>query len=651
MDFLIPDSWLRDFLKTKATPKQIGEALSLCGPSVERIKKIDGDSIYSIEVTTNRVDSASVFGIAREAASILPVFNIAARLIAPNTKVSSYQFKKSVSYLNAQVDPKLCSRFTAVLVKNVKISPSNELITKRLNSVGIRAINNVVDISNYLMIELGQPVHTFDYDKIMGSKMFVRESKKGEELTTLDGKNHKLLGGDIVIQDSEGLIDLAGIMGGENSAVTQNTKNILLFVQTYNPVNIRKTSMSLAHRTDAAVLFEKNLDPEQVKPTILRGIELFEKYTGGKAEKEILDIYPKPYKTKKVSTSLEFINKILGVEVKKQQVTKILSSLGFSVKWSGGQISLDVPSFRSNDVEIEEDVAEEVARIYGYHKLPPRLMEGALPQNPPESTFRLESEIKQILKGYGGTEVYTLSMVSKDQVDRNALKIKNALGGDAEYLRTSLMPSLVNAYKSNAFEQEPFHLFEIANVYIPKLKNLPEEKMLLAGIFSEYDFREAKGIIKSLLYELNVYYLATPEDSKHFKASQRLVYKSKTGEFLGELGTLENDLIYYEFSIEKLQKLYKDVSNFKPIPKFPPQIEDLTFILPEKTKLGEVLSFIKKVSPLVKKVELRDTYKDAVTFRVYYQHSQKTLTDEEVIKLRDRVLESVKQKFGGETKD
>ena len=283
MDIKIPDNWLRDFLKTKATSSEVAKYLSLSGPSVEKVE----ESVYFIEVTTNRVDVASIMGVAREAAAILPQFGVKARL--QPIKLLNLKFSAKVDYLEAEVDHKLCSRFSAVLIKNVQIKQSPDWLKERLAAVGVRPINNVVDISNYVMHELGQPVHTFDYDKIRGAKMILMESRKGERLTTLDGKTHTLSGGDIVIEDGEGrLIDLAGIMGGGNSAVDEGTKNVLLFVQTYNPVNIRQTSMSLAQRTEAATLFEKGLDPELVTDGIGRGIELFVKLTGGKAEKEIL---------------------------------------------------------------------------------------------------------------------------------------------------------------------------------------------------------------------------------------------------------------------------------------------------------------------------------------------------------------------------
>lgn len=651
MDILVSDNWLRDFLKTKASTKQIAKYLSLCGPSVEKIEKQINDTVYYIEVTTNRVDSTSIYGIAKEAAAILPRFNIKARFSPLRTRAQQ-RFVKKAGYLDVTVDPKLCPRFTAVLIENVKIGESPKHIKERLEAVGARPVNNIVDISNYIMHEIGQPTHTFDYDKISGAKMVLRASKKGEKVKTLDGKVHLLKGGDIVIEDGKGrLIDLAGIMGGENSAVDENTKNVLLFVQTYNPVNIRKTYVSLAQRTEAAVLFEKGLDPELVTLGIRRGIDLFVKLTKGKPKNQILDIYPKPYKAKKISTSYNFINKRLGVELSKKEISNILSSLGFEITWKGEKLEVLVPSYRSNDVTIPEDIVEEVARIYGYHNLPSTLMTGSIPDPLQDMPFDFELKIKKILKGWGGIEVYTLSMVPQEFVESGALRLKNPLGKESEYMRTSLRPSLVQAAEKNAGIKKSFHLFETSNIYLPRKGKLPEEKMMLAGIFSNNKYRNAKGIIEALLDELNVKAKYEPEDGKDFLPARRLSIKSKN-KVLGEFGMLEkNKLIYYQLDLELLKQVHLPVSSYTATPKYPAQIEDITLVLPPKTRVGDIVSFIKGVNKYLKSVELTKIFRDAYTFRIWYQHPSKTLTDKEVETIRKKILTQVRKKFGAVQKD
>jgi len=650
MDILVSDNWLRDFLKTPATPRNIARYLSLSGPSVDRIEKRDGDFIYQTEVTTNRIDSASIYGVAREAAAILPRFNIKAKLVPPKIK-SIRNFVGNVKYLDVKVDHKLCPRFAAVLIKNVKIKPSPDHIKNRLIAVGERPINNIVDISNYIMHELGQPTHTFDYDKITDAKMVLRASRKGEEVVTLDNKTHTLPGGDIVIEDgSKRLIDLAGIMGGLNSAIDSDTKNVLFFVQTYNPINIRKTYMRLAHRTEAAAIFEKDLDPELVSLGIKRGIDLFVELTGGKPESQILDIYPKPYKTKKVIASLPFIEERLGVSLTKKDISKFLNSLGFETSWKNQKLETLVPSYRSNDIDIAEDIVEEIARIYGYYKLPSELMTGSIPDPLPDAPFTFEQKIKNLLSGWGGIEVYTLSMVSKDQAGNGALKLRNPLGEESSYMRTSLRPSLTQVVKDNSGEEKPFHIFEIANIYLPRKNKLPDERMILAGIFANTKYREAKGIIESLFEKLNIDVNYIAEDDKGFLASKRISIRSKNKK-VGEFGILEENYIYYEFDTELLREESLSVSSYTPLPKYPAQIEDLTLVLPSKTKVGNIITFINKADERVVRTELTDIFKNAYTFRVWYQHPEKTLNNEEVEEIRIKILDGLKEKFGATSKD
>ncbi len=649
MDIIIPDNWIKDYLKTTASPKKIAQSLSLSGPSVEKIEKKDNDFLYHIEITTNRVDTASIYGIAREAAAILPRFNIKAKLLPLRTK-SKQSFSRKVKYLNVKIDSKLCPRFTAVLIKNVKIKPSPDYLKKRLMAVGERPINNIVDISNYIMHEIGQPVHTFDYDKIRGSKMILRASKKGEKLTTLDGKTHKLLGRDIIIEDGDGrLIDLAGIMGGQNSAVDTKTKNVLLFVQTYNPTNIRKTYMNLAQRTKAAALFEKGLDTELVSLGIKRGIDLFTKLTGGKPENRILDIYPKPYKAQRVIATHTFFEEKLGVEVSKNKISRYLNLLGFETTWKGNKLEALIPSFRARDMFLAEDLLEEVARLYGYHNLPSNLMTGTIPDPLPDAPFSFEDNIKNLLSGWGGIETYTSSMVPKSSVETRALKLKNPLGKESSFMRTSLISSLVEVVKNNTGEKEPFHLFEIANVYLPRKNMLPDEKMILAGIFVNTSYREAKGLVEALLEKLNANVKFIAEDGKRFSASKRNVIKSNNI-IIGQLGILEEGLIYYDFDINLLRKISLAVASYTPIPKYPAQIEDLTLIFPSKTRVGDVVTFMKSSHKNLVRVKLVNIYKNAHTFRFWYQHPEKTLNNKDVEIIRDKVVSNLKEKFGARIK-
>ncbi len=617
MDIKIVDSWLREYLKTDLKPKKIGEQLALCGPSVEKVSKVNGDYVYDIEVTTNRVDCMSIIGIAREAAAILPLAELKKR------KIEGIRNTNTKDLLHIKIDPKLVNRVMAVVMEVADDIKTPKKMSARLENSGMRSLGPVVDITNYVMQETGHPTHVFDYDKIQGKSLVFRPSDKNEEITTFDGKTYKLPGGDIVIDDGEGnIIDLPGIMGTKNSVVGKDTKRIIFFIDNNDPTKIRKTSTRLGIRTNAAILNEKGVDSELATYAFARGIELYKEICKAKIISKIYDIKPKVYKAKVIKVDHVFIEKIIGVKIESKKVLEILSKLGFEIKYDSKkeQYNVKVPSWRANDVAISEDIVEEVARIYGYHNLPSIIMTGRLPEPVLNMPFDFENKVKRTLKGYGGVEIYSNSLVPKEFIRDSALKLKNPLGEDTKYLRTSLKSSLIAAAKENSGEKEPFYLYEIANIYIPRTNSLPSEKMTLGIIFSNYSYRKARGIIESLVEELNT------------KVNFRLELISDT------------PYIYLEVSIEELMENSKDFPTYIPVPKYPAQIEDITLTFPAKTKIGEVMNVFEKA-------ELVDVFSDSYTFRVWYQDLEKTLTDEEVEKIRNKYLKEIKDKFGGSVKD
>ena len=346
---------------------------------------------------------------------------------------------------------------------------------------------------------------------------------------------------------------------------------------------------------------------------------------------------------------MSFIEKKLGIQIPKKDISKYLNSLEFETTWKGDQLTLIIPSFRSKDVLAEDDIVEEIARIYGYHNFPSQIMTGPIPSDPPQPDFAFETNVKNILTGLGATEVYSLSLVSKEDVGENALKLKNPLGTDTEYLRTSLMPSLISAAKNNVGTTDAFHLFEISNVYLPQKNNLPEERQMLAGIFTGYVYRAAKGEIEALLQKLNIEHDFQANDTKGFSANKVASIKSQ-GKEIGTIGITDDDFVYYELQITSLMNLTKP-AKYNEISKFPDQVEDITFILPEKTRVGEVAKTIELVSG-VGKCELSSIFEDkSYTFRVRYRNPDKTLTNEEVEKIMKQIISSVKSKSGGMVKD
>lgn len=607
MQILIPDSWLREYLETNATPKQIQQALSLCGPSIERLHEHD---VYEIEVTTNRPDLMSVIGIAQEATAILPRFKHTAKLLKkPFDHKLTLQYANKVDYLQVKVDPELCFRFTAILIRDVQVQTSPKEIVQKLEQVGMRSLNNVVDISNLLMHETGQPVHTFDYDKIADHKMTLRESKKGEKLTTLDGKTHELPGGDIVIEDGDGrLIDLCGIMGGENSAVDTETKNILLFVQTYDSVHIRKTSMSLAHRTSAAVLFEKGLPIENVPVVLEMGVQLFKDLTGGKAEKVAIDIVnQKPIESQVgfKEPMNEFISSRLGVKVEQTLINDILSDLGFTVI---SDRKVVVPFRRKNDVTIPEDIVEEVARIYGYHNLPSELMTGALPTLRDDRIFDWEQKIKNWLSAWGYTETYTYSLVP--EINEGSLKLKNPLTLDWNSLRTNLHDSHDKVIRENIGKAQELKLFEIANVYLPQQGKLPKEELRLIISSTDSDHQKIQGVVEAL--------------------------QDKMGTTLTGTGNPGDKFSYFEANLDDAIKRVEPVKKYIPISKFPALVEDINVTHNESYE--NIVKKIRNTSELIKDIQLIDKYGEKLTLRLTFHSDTRQLSGGDIAPIREKLL-------------
>lgn len=687
MNILIPDSWLRDFLKTSVRPDQIAQMLSLCAASVERVERLKDDHLYHVEVTTNRVDMASVYGLAREAAAVLPRFRIEAQLKKLEEKIN-FTLKPTVNYLTVEIaNPDLCPRFTAVLLENVTIKPSPPLIQERLTKCGIRPINNVVDVSNYLMLEMGQPMHTFDYDKISGHKILMRLSRKGESIITLDGTRRKLPEGSIIIEDGNGrIIDLCGIMGGQNSAIDQNSSRVLLFVQTYDPVRIRQTCQKMAFRTDAATLFEKSLDPENVPLAMNRAVKLLIENARVKPATAAIDIYPKPYKPKTIKLEVAQVEKIIGVKIPPKEIINILTSLGFYTPSTIHHTPLvvTVPSWRAQDISIPEDLIEEVARLFGYHNLSASLPTGEIPQTKREENFYWEKRAKNALKYWGFTETYTYSMVSSSLLEtcgfevKKTLKIQNPLNEDLVYMRPHLLPSLLSVYQKNQNLAEDLRLFEMSNVYLLQKNDLPIEQLRLCGIMSGEKFLEVKGVIEALLDNLGIGNSQFLPYTIHYTPHTSLWHPGRTtvirnmnlprptrrrveaGNELGIMGEIQPSILekfgikdrlaVFDLDFSILTKLATKIRRYHPIPKYPPMIEDLAVIANRKVLTAEIMETMKSVSNLIKDITLWDTFQNTRTFHITYQSPSKTLGDKEVGEIRNRIIEILKKKFSAEIK-
>jgi phenylalanyl-tRNA synthetase beta chain len=514
MNILIPHSWLLEHLETDATPTEIQKYLSLCGPSVERIYDREGEEVYDIEVTTNRVDCMSVRGIAHEAAVILPQFGKSATLknaklpAVPGVSGSELPLPKIVE--NAE----LCPRTLCVVLADAERATTPEWMAKRLRQIDQTVHDAVIDITNYVTHELGHPCHAFDYNAIMklGGEVRVELAKAGLSFKTLDGVEYTTKGGEIVFVNPAGeIIDLPGIKGTANSAINDHTKNVLFWLESIDPKRVRQASMGHAIRTVAAQLNEKKVDPHLALDVFQRGVQLFQELTGARVASEVVDAFPHPAQPSTVSAPASEFSRYLGIELPAEKITEIFEKLGCDVETTGngGETiwSVTPPTYRP-DLEISADLVEEVARIYGYHNLPSVVMDTQIPLNP-SAEYRpdLEQRLKRFLAARGWYELYTYSFVSAELAEASGypvaehLKVQNPLTEDKVYLRRSLLPSLRDVVEQNL--ERPLQVFECANVYHPVADGIPAN-IQYVGIVSTHSYRAVVGELQALLTQFFV---------------------------------------------------------------------------------------------------------------------------------------------------
>ncbi len=664
MNILIPDSWLRDYLDTPATAQEIKDHLSLCGPSVERLNKVGGEWVYDIEITGNRPDMMCVSGVAREASVILPTFGIPAKFLNdPYTSVLTEFQPDSGFSLAITTDPSVNPRFSAVVLTNVHNTQSPERIRTWLTLSGMRPINAVVDVTNYLMRAFGQPVHAFDFDQILPDStgvptMKLRLSTKGETIMTLDRTIHTLPGGDIVIEDGSGrLIDLCGIMGGGVSHITDESNRIVLFVQTYDASRIRRTSMALAHRTEAAALFEKGIDSELVMPTIRKGIDMLRELTGAIPASPLYDLYPQPYTPKTVEARREKITTYLGTSLTDRELENTLAPLGFGVTLGDTAIEITVPSFR-RDVGSDVDIIEEIARIYGYHRIATRLPDTQPPAVLTDPILNDEHMVKHLLSGWGYTEIMPYSMISGTQMKRFGLDtsktytITNPLSAEWEYMRPSLLPGVLETIRQNAGFADNLKLFELSMVYEFRSGDLPHEHpMLMVGQTGTDAFFVLKGIAETLFDQFGIPF---PQDTGVIPKWYDIDRSLTLGDFgligqvesaLGQAAGIDKPVTILSLDMERITKKKQPAKTYVPVPKYPASFEDLCMVVPEKTLVGPMMEAIRRAHPLVREVTLLDRYKDTRTFHITYQSTAKNLTSQDTQKARDRILTLLSEKF------
>ena len=639
------------------------------------------DVIFEIDILPNRAhDCLSHIGVAREVAALLKK--------SIKYQVSSIKQDLKESSLSIKIEEKsLCKRYSAAVVKDVEIKDSPIWLKNKLESCGVRSINNIVDITNYVMLSFGQPMHAFDADKLNG-KIIIRKAKKGEKILALDEETYELNENDLVIADEKSPIAIAGVMGGMETAVDENTKNIIFEAANFDCTNIRKTSKKLKLSSESSYRFEREIDPEMTMSAIMKAVEMAKDLAGGKAEENIADVYDNPIEKKEIEFKFERIKNLLGVEVAEKEVVIILELLDFEVaiNISSRQslsaedsddkkiIKVKVPTYRI-DIERANDIIEEVGRIYGYKNIPEVAPEVKMESVVSDKTLSLEKDIRTISEGLGFCETYNYSFVSEKDINNLGLKVEdhlelqNPLSEEHKFMRISVLPYLLKNIEKNLKYRDSFALFELGRVYLKSDNKLPDEKRIFAGVVVGKNikstlFYELKGQMEILLNKLGI--AADTECPRrghsvssfwHKSRSAEIIYKNKTIGRIGEIHPnisnafgIETRVSYVEIYEEELLEFYSKEKNFQKINKFPSAELDLSVVFTEDVKWDDVKKVVFTAGgKLVKNVEPFDIYrgeelgdgKKSIAFRISYQAEDRTLKDEEVGVVQGKVVEEL----------
>ena len=640
------------------------------GEDIRRAVGLD-DHVVEFEITPNRPDCLSVIGLAREAAA---TFGAELRLHTPEVKGTGKGALTELLQVSTP-DPELCPRYTARMVRNVKIAPSPKWMRERLRAMGVRPINNIVDITNYVMLEYGQPMHAFDYRYVKGGHIIVRRAKDGEELTTLDGNVRKLNANMLVIADAHRAVGLAGIMGGENSEIVDDTVDVVFESANFDGTTIRKTALALGMRTEASAKFEKGLDVMNTLPAVDRACELVEMLGAGEVLPGVTDIQnhiPAPTVLKLEPAK---INALLGTDVSKDEMVRILTKLDFAVDGD----AVTVPSWRG-DVKEMADLAEEVARFHGYNNIPVTLMRGQTTLGGYSPEEKLEQRLGGMCRTMGCDEIITYSFISPTYYDkirwekndprRNSFKILNPLGEDTSIMRTSTLPSMLEILTRNYnFRNKSARLYEIGRIYLPGGEDglAVESKVLSMGAYGEdMDFFTMKGCIEVILKDLraeNVRFEAESGNPSYHPGRCASVWAGS--DCLGVFGQMhplvarnygvDTELYCAELSFDGLMRAKGADPEYQPLPKFPSVTRDIAVVCDEAVTVGGLEAAIRKgAKGLLKEVSLFDIYrgkgvpegKKSVAFNLVLRADERSLTGEEADEDVQSILETLKADCG-----
>jgi len=678
-------NWLKEYLPKLPKPEKLAELLTAHSFEVKEITKTAKDYILDIDILPNRAhDCLSYIGVARECAALLKSKIQIPCLAGRQAKSKLIEDKrlKTSDFIKVEIqDKEGCLRYTARVIDGVKIGPSPKWLKQRLESINQNTINNIVDAANYIMLETGQPLHAFDYEKLSGKKIIVRKAKKGEKITTLDNEDYELSSDILVIADIESPLALAGIKGGKKAEITSKTRTIVLESANFNYASIRNTSKKIGLRTEASIRFEYDLDPNLASEAINQAAALIKEIAGGKVAKGIIDVYPKKVYPVKINLDLKKTERVIGAEISKQEAVNKLKSLGFEIDNS---LKVTIPTIRQ-DIKIQEDLIEEIARLIGYDDIKPKAPLGFIGITKTDDVLIITNKAKTILEGAGFNEVYNFSFVGEEDLHRikvnpqNYIELENPLSADLKYLRKDLMINLLKNVKDNYKQfvgsDNLIKIFELGNVYHIEGNKTKEEKMLAGAIVRQTEkikgenFYELKGILDSLFVKLGINdywyddFKATPEYTDKVLWNNAAAAEIKIGDkeigFLGEINSdilnnfnIKRKVAIFNLNFEVLLNLVSEELIYRSPSPYPAAMRDLAVLVDKRDRVGDVIKIIDDAGgELVQDVDLFDMYegeeipggKKNLAFHIVFQSYEKTLKDEEIDKIFRKIIKELEK--------
>lgn len=682
----VPFEWLKEFVEIAIPPEEVAEKLTMIGLEVEGIESVDGDKVLEVNVTPNRPDCLSMIGIAREVSA---AYHIPLKI--PQHELGSEQPRSDFSI--EIVNPELCKRYTGRFIKDVKIFDSPLWLKNRLEKCGIRAINNIVDITNYVLLEFGHPLHAFDADTIHGKKMVVKTTGKNSKIVTLDGIERALPEDALLIWDSTRPVAIAGVMGGLKTEVSAHTRNVFLESAYFAPSSIRKTSKEMNLFSESSYRFERGTDIEFLENALNRTAQMIHEIAGGTIH-EIVDAYPVKYVPESVGVRYEKINKILGTEVPRRDMLEILKKLGLSVQDKGEFLYVSPPPYR-RDIQGENDIAEEVARFFGFDRI-----HSTIPKSPLSCGFLNErtnyiDRTREAMRRSGFTEIITYSFMSPSSLDMfhiprtdrrwHTIGIQNPLRQEESLLRTTLIPALLDRFKYNIDRgQKDIRFFEMARVFQDSGEKLPLEDLMLGGLYYrervpslwEEDvkgFFIAKGALESMFAQFNIQEFSFSLSSEPFLHQGQSADIYAAGTRLGSVGVISPEvsekldlkrhnpeIVLFEINLDLFYTRITKPVQYVSIPKYPSVERDIAMVVDGTLPASEIQNMIKTfASELIETVSIFDVYrgehipegKKSLAFHVVYRSREKTLTDDEVERVHTELVDSVLRRTGGQLRE